>query len=94
MLGGVGWSTPYPGCFTQMKDPVPCVPEAGWALGVGQIVYKKSRLHWDSNCRPFSLKQFTLPRRPSRLSGANDVIVNNKFSDFHGGHFLVSYTIW
>jgi hypothetical protein len=31
-MGG-GWSTPCPGCFTSMKDPVPIVFEAGWAPG-------------------------------------------------------------
>jgi len=26
-----GWSTPRPSSFTPGKDPVPIVPEAGWA---------------------------------------------------------------
>jgi hypothetical protein len=32
-LGGVGWSAPRPGRSTPGKDPVPIVPEAGWAPG-------------------------------------------------------------
>jgi len=27
------WSTPRPGLFTPVKDPVPTVKEAGWAPG-------------------------------------------------------------
>ena len=30
-VGGGGWSTTRPGRFTQGKDPVPVVREAGWA---------------------------------------------------------------
>jgi hypothetical protein len=29
----VGWSAPRPGRFTPGKDPVPTVPEVGWAPG-------------------------------------------------------------
>ena len=32
-LDGGGWSTPRPGRFTLMKDPLPIVQEAGWAPG-------------------------------------------------------------
>jgi hypothetical protein len=31
-LDGVGWSTPRPGRSTPVKDPIPIVQEAGWAL--------------------------------------------------------------
>ena len=34
-LDGGGWSTPRPGRFTPMKDPVPIVQEAGWAPRAG-----------------------------------------------------------
>jgi hypothetical protein len=33
VLGGGGWSAPFPDCFTPGKDPVPIVQEAGWAPG-------------------------------------------------------------
>jgi len=32
-LDGGGWSTPRPGRFTPVEDPVPIVQEAGWAPG-------------------------------------------------------------
>jgi len=55
VLGGVGWSTLHPGRFPPRKDPVPCVEEAGWALGLVQMATKKSHPHWDLNSRPFSV---------------------------------------
>ena len=32
-LYGVGWTTPRPGRFTPVKDPVPIVQETAWATG-------------------------------------------------------------
>jgi len=32
-LDGGGWSTPRPGRFTPVKDPVPITEEAGWGPG-------------------------------------------------------------
>ena len=40
VLGGVGWSTPYPGCFTPRKELVPCVENGGWALGLVHCLQK------------------------------------------------------
>ena len=53
-LDGGGWSTPHPSCFTPAKDLVPIVQEAGLD-GCG-----KSRPHWDSIPRPFSLQHVTI----------------------------------
>jgi len=55
VLGGVGWSTPYPGRFTPRKEPVPYVENGGWALGLVQMATKKSHPHWGLNTRPFSV---------------------------------------
>jgi len=49
------------------------------------VATKKSHPQWDLNARPFSLEGFTVPRHVHPRH--NVVNINNKFSDFHGGHF-------
>jgi hypothetical protein len=90
VLGGVGWSTPYPDCFTSRKDSVPSIEEFGWGFEAGPDGYKKIT-------SPLGFEHQTVQSRVSCYhthQDHNNVNVNNNFSYFHGGHFLVSYTMW
>ena len=94
VVGGVGWSTPYHGCFSPRNDPVRYIEEGGWALGLVQTATKITS--------PLGFELRTVQRIVSHCATYtvtphqehNDVNVNKKISDIHGGHFLVSYTMW
>jgi len=94
VLGGVGWSTPYPGCFTSRTELVPCVENGGSALKFIRCLQKiTSSLGFElqtiqrivNHCASYIIT----PHQEH-----NDLNVNDKISDFHGVHILFSYTIW
>jgi hypothetical protein len=85
VLGGVGWST-----------PPSTLCGGGWmGLGAGPDGYKKNHIPtgiWtpDHSAYRKSLCHIHCHTHQEH----NDVNVNDKISDFHGVHFLVSYTMW
>jgi hypothetical protein len=60
--------------LTPGKDPVPIVPEAGWASGPVWTGAENPALHWDSIPRPSSQQAVTIQ---TELSGTD--MLNNVF---------------